>query len=170
MRELLKRLRGAFGNALVWAIGWGGVGGVLMSLWYLLSVNPSASPIQLPVMPFIRLFAGIGFLSGGAFSLYLGVAGRNKRLDELSAIRIGLGGAVAAALVLPIYGVAVFGTPGDFRLWADVLIPSSIAFVLGGATAFSTVKIAQRGDRILAEASLDELEIEQSGVRSLLEE
>jgi len=99
--------------------------------------------------------------------LYLGVVGRTKRLDELSAIRIGLGGAVAAGLVLPIYGVVVSGIPGDL---AEALIPPSIAFVLGGITAFSTVKIAQRSDRILAEASLGELELEQSEVVSFLEE
>jgi len=40
-------------------------------------------------------------------------------------------------------------------------LASEADLVLGGITPFSTVKIAQRSNRILAEASLDELELEQ---------
>jgi hypothetical protein len=167
VKRFLKRLRGAIGNALVWAITWTGAAAAFLLLAILLSDMP---PGVNPFRGFWRvagMFGGMGFLCGGAFSLYLGLIGRSKRLDELGAIRYGVRGGVASGLVLPFFALLVRG-PGDFPFWAMTFYQSSIAMVLGGISAFATVKLAQRGDRILAEASLRELETEQDQVLSLL--
>jgi len=169
VRGLLKRLRGAIGNALVWAVAWaGGVAAFLLVYSLFLDLTPGAHPWR-GIDKIAGLFGGMGFLCGGAFSLYLGVIGRNKRLDELGAIRYGLRGAIAAGLILPIFAFVVHG-PGGFEFWLVTFLESAIAIVLGGISAFGTVKLAQGSDRILVEASLGELQEEQDEVLPLLED
>ena len=133
---------------MVWAVGWAGVSVVVSSLLHLLGLGPGVSFWRFAAVV-AQNFAGVGFLSGGAFSLFLGVAGRNKRLDELNAGLFGLGGAVTAGLFLPVFTLVVNGLGGvPFSLAATAII-SGIAATLAGATAYGTIKIAQTGSRQL---------------------
>jgi hypothetical protein len=104
----LKRIRGAVGMGLTWAVGWA-VGGLLIGVASLL----------LPALPWDAFFevfdaplpalAVPGFFAGLLFSLVLGVAGRRRRLDDLSLSQVARWGAVGGVLLtaLPFALVAV---------------------------------------------------------------
>ena len=82
-----------------------------------------------------------GFLTGGAFSVVLALAYRNKRLSEINASGFALfGGFVAVVFSLIVPGAAPF-----------------VAAVLGGATAGGTIKVAQRAAQKLRDASPEAL-------------
>ncbi len=86
MRKLLRRLRGAVGVGLTWALGWGLVGALL-------------GLVQLPGWvgfghaSFLG-FALVGLLSGGAFSVALEIAGFRRTFDEMSLPLFAVGGAL----------------------------------------------------------------------------
>jgi len=167
MAGFLKRLRGIIGNGVVWATGWA-VGAVVLTLLVPLALGfPSGAGILGGILKAAGVFGGLGFLCGSAFSVYLGVVGRNKRLKDLGPLRYALRGAVASGVILPILAFALPGS-GDFHFWVRTFGMAGITIVLGGLSAFATVKLAQRSDRILTEASLEKLEEEQDEVRSLI--
>jgi hypothetical protein len=86
-------------------------------------------------------YAGVGFLAGALFSLYLGIAGRNQRLADLRPGRVGLGSALIVGVVIP--GMFwYFGDP-QISLLSGIIISSTFGMFAGG-TALAQVKIAQR--------------------------
>ena len=94
MRKLLRRLRGAVGVSLTWALGWGLIGALL-------------GLVQLPGwVGFGRFgfldFALVGLLSGGAFSVALDIVGLRRTLDEMSLPLFAGLGALATTLVFTI--------------------------------------------------------------------
>ena len=83
MKKWLRRLRGAVGMGLTWAVGWA-ITGVLVGVASLLLPN-------LPWDAFFAVFdaplpalAIPGFVGGAIFSMVLGVVGRRRRFHELS--------------------------------------------------------------------------------------
>ncbi len=92
MKRWLRRIRGAVGMGLTWAVGWA-LFGVLIGIASLL----------LPGLPwdlFFEVFdaplpalAVRGFVGGAFFSTVLGIAGRRRRFDELSLPRFAAWGA-----------------------------------------------------------------------------
>jgi O-antigen/teichoic acid export membrane protein len=104
MHTVMRRVRGALGMGLVWAIGAGMIGGLIELLdnlgvtWAWISVE-DIWPMTLAIP---------GFLCGISFSILLGVLARHRRVEELSVPRIAgmgaLGGALLAAVVFLIVG------------------------------------------------------------------
>lgn len=105
MTRWLRRLRGAVGMGVTWAVAWALVG---------LSIGVGS--ILLPVLPwdvFFEIFdaplpalAIPGFVAGATFSVVLGIAGRRRRFEELSLARFGAWGA-AVGLLLGFFPVLV---------------------------------------------------------------
>ena len=92
MNGWLRRIRGAVGMGITWAVAWALAGVLIGVLWTL----------GLPMEWFIEVFdaplpalAVPGFFGGAVFSTVLGIAGRRRRFDELSLPRFGALGAVA---------------------------------------------------------------------------
>ena len=85
----VRRLRGAFGNALVWGAGWFAaalaafgalrVVGILTVPWADVLVTASKAGI-------------IGSVAGGAFSSVIRLLYHGRRLSEISWVRFGIGG------------------------------------------------------------------------------
>ena len=76
MKSWLRRIRGAIGMGLSWAVGWALAGLAIGSLWTL----------GVPMEWFVEVFdaplpalAVPGFFSGAAFSMVLGIAGQIGR-------------------------------------------------------------------------------------------
>jgi len=138
-------------------VGWAGASVVISSLLQLFGLGPGV-PFWQFALVVAQNFAGVGFLSGGAFSLFLGVAGRNKSLDELNAGLFGLGGALAAGLFLPLFTIAVNGLGGFPVSLAATTIMSGVAATLAGVTAYGTIKIAQGGSRQISGGSMGALD------------
>ena len=145
MLTILQRLRGALGNALVWGGAWFGAGFFLSTGLYLFRRGLGAMPWQLfleGALRDARALGLVGFLTGGAFAVYVAAAFRNRRIEEVSAARFALGGALVAVL-LSLIGFGLF-TGYDALLIQDVLLPVSVAAAFGGLTGFSSLKLAQR--------------------------
>lgn len=170
MRKLLRRLRGALGTAVTWAVGWAGASVLVTSLVQLVGLGPGGIPFWQFAIVVAQNFAGFGFLCGGAFSLFLGVAGRKKQLDELNAGLFGLGGGIAAGVALPVFTTVVNGLSGFPTPMAALGVMSGIAATLGGITAYGTIKIAQGSSRRISDGYLGALEAEQDGVAGLLDD
>ncbi len=139
MIKLLRRLRGAVGVGLTWALGWGLVGALL-------------GLVQLPGwVGFGRVsfldFALIGLLSGGAFSVALEIAGLRRTFDEMSLPLFAGLGALATTLV------STIGLRGDAP---TVVTMTAILALLGAGSAAGSLALARKADdRELLDAGAD---------------
>src|SRR5688572_27681956 len=127
MTMWLRRIRGAVGMGLTWAVGWALVG-VLIGVTSLL----------LPGLPWDRFFevfdaplpalAVPGFVGGAIFSVVLGFVARRRSFSELSLPLFAVCGAVGALLLAQIPNTMVvlgLGTPAEgVNLWRLTMIAS----------------------------------------------
>lgn len=148
----LRRLRGALGMGVTWAVGWA-IAGLLIGV----------ASILLPFLPWELFFdvfdaplpalAWPGFFAGAAYSVVLGIAGRRRRFDELSVAGVAAWGAVAGAVfgLLPVVLFASGGAAlGELGFLAAVWgVPVT---VLSAASAAGTLMVARKAeDRELLE-------------------
>lgn len=142
MSDWTRRIRGAIGMGLTWAIAWA-VGGVLIGV----ASNIFPGPL---FDAFFRVFdaplpalAIPGFIGGVLFSLVLGVAARDRRFDQLSLPRFAALGAVGGILLCLIPALLAGG--GAIGLGAWTVITS--AFVLFSTTsAAGSLLLARRAE------------------------
>ena len=152
MSKWMKRIRGAVGMGVTWAVGWSFVGALLGLLVGVLSPDGIEGT---RVAGAVRMFMQAGLLSGGAFSVALGLAGRHRTFDEMSLPLFAVLGAVAAPLILGI-AVALFGI-GEISARAALVVTAVIAS-LGAASAAASLALARMAeDRELLEAGRREL-------------
>ena len=163
--NILRRLRGALGNALVWAPTWFIVAFPLTAVFHVFGYFGSA-PFWPTAFGTATTLAGMGFLAGGAFSLYLGFAARHQRLKDLKPTRSALGSGITAGLVIPAFGILVNTLGGAPISVGTTVVISSIAAVLTGVTAFGHIKIAQKA---LLAGELPPEELDSGTDRFLLE-
>ena len=138
MRKWLRRIRGAIGMGLIWAMTWFGAGLIL-----LLVVGVGAADV-----PFPLFFGLLGFLAGVTFAGILGIAERRRTFDQMSLPRFaawgGVGGfLLSVVLALPLGGYA-------FPILGAI-------FALSGAgCAAGTLALARRAkDRQVLDAGAD---------------
>lgn len=127
MKKWLRRIRGAVGMGLAWAVGWTFVGMLGVVVFY--ALFPTAPDV---VDVWIPLFAYSGFFGGVIFSVVLRVAEGGRGFDELALPRVASWGAVAGLLLgaLPF----ALGTPSArFPVWLLVVT------AVGSATLLSVV-------------------------------
>jgi len=152
MKTWLRRIRGALGMGLTWAIGGFAVGSaieLINNVW----ANPWGS--LLDIWPALALPA---FFGGVVFSTVLGIAGRRRRFDELSLPAFAAWGALGGLLMslipaaLVAMGVVTFNVP----LWSLTAV-LAVPLTLGSAIAASgTLALARMTeDRELLDASRD---------------
>ena len=142
VKSILRRLRGALGNAVVWGSAWFLAAFPLTGVFWILGLMSGV-----PLWPFAlgtaQTLAGMGFLAGGAFSLFLGIAGRHKRLRDLGAIRIALGTGALAGILVPTLGVVVNAFGGFPVTVEPAAVVGMISGGLAGVSALGTIKAAQ---------------------------
>ena len=143
----LRRIRGAIGMGLTWAVGWA-LAGVLFGVVSLI-LPPAATS------GFFRVFdaplpalALPGFIGGAIFSVVLGIAGRRRRFDELSLPRVAAWGAVGGLLLslVPVLLVIVgLATPAsDTGVWELTAVISAPLIVLSALSAAGSLLVARR--------------------------
>jgi O-antigen/teichoic acid export membrane protein len=104
MHTVMRRVRGALGMGLVWAIGAGMIGGLIELLdnlgvgWgWIGGVDMWPQTLAIP-----------GFLCGVSFSILLGIIARHRRIEQLSVPGVAglgaIGGALIAALIFLLEG------------------------------------------------------------------
>jgi hypothetical protein len=147
----MRRIRGAIGMGLTWAIGWA-IAGLLIG----------AASVVLPGLPWNAFFevfdaplpalAVPGFIAGVSFSTVLGVAGRRRSFDELSLPRFAAWGA-AGGLLLTLFpfalvAVGLASREGSHVGTGQILAVIGIPFVLLSAISASiTLLVARRSAR-----------------------
>lgn len=155
----LRRLRGAIGMGLSWAVGWA-IGGLLIGV----------ASILLPGLPWDGFFAVFdaplpalavpGFFAGLFFSAVLGIAGRRRRFQELSLPRFAAWGAVGGLLLtlFPFALVAVGlasregSTVGTGQI---VAVITPLFVLLSAASATVTLILARNAERRESHAAGD---------------
>lgn len=160
MKKWLKRVRGAIGMGLTWAVGWA-LAGLLIGV----------SSILLPGLPWDSFFevfdaplpalAIPGFVGGALFSIVLGIAGRHRSLHELSLLRFAAWGAVGGLLLIlfpfALVAVGLASTEGGkFDAWHVLAVISGPFIVLSAVSAAGSLMLARMGeDRESIEGSND---------------
>jgi O-antigen/teichoic acid export membrane protein len=126
MSQALRRVRGAVGMGLVWAIGGAGVGGLIELLD---NVVPAAHGFTRQVDMWPQVLAIPSFMLGVLFAVVLGIVGARRRFDQLSVPQFAGWGAMAGLLLglwpvsngAPIYALAITS------LWSAIAAASSLA-------------------------------------------
>lgn len=105
-------------------------------------------------------FGVVGGVAGGAFAGVLSLAFRGRRLSELSWVRLGLAGAIVAAVFVPLFLQTMNLLSGDGLVaWNLVLDDAIWTSVLGGSAAAGSLWIAQRSEGLLGDGG--EVEVER---------
>jgi len=164
MKKWLKRIRGALGMGLSWAVGWSAIGAVF-GLVYFFRVIGVGSELSLGVFmaSYIRIFATLGFFGGAIFSTVLRLTEGRHRFDELSLPRFAAWGALGGLLLGVI---ALTGALGPVPLVLgrvmgpmDFLV-AGVATLLGAGSAAGSLALARRADdRELLEHGADVADI-----------
>lgn len=127
MGNLLRRIRGAIGTGLTWAVVWGAAGGI--PRWILGMYSD---------LPFPILFAGLGLIAGVTFSGIMLLTLRRRRLDQLSIPLLATAGAVGGL------GIGImFVVTGSSALTTMLVIPATFALA-SAASAAGTLALARR--------------------------
>lgn len=158
MNKWLRRIRGAVGMGLTWAVGWA-LGGVLIGV----------TSVLLPGLPWDSFFevfdaplpalAIPGFVGGALFSIVLGIAGRRRTFHELSLPRFAAWGAVGGLLLIlfpfALVTVGLASTEGGkFDAWHIIAVISGPFIFLSALSAAGSLMLARMGeDRDSVEAS-----------------
>jgi hypothetical protein len=152
MRNWLRRIRGAIGMGLTWAVAWFGAGLIL-----LLTVGVGAADV-----PFPLFFALLGFLAGVTFSGVLGIVEGRRRFDQMSLPRFAAWGAIGGLLLSGILAWAA-GLGGEFLVLGPV-------FALSGAgCAAGSLALARRAEgREFLDTGADEAGPAKDTARDLL--
>lgn len=150
---ILRRLRGALGNAVVWGAGWFisilalgsvlGIAGILTSSWEGVLLTAFRGGI-------------IGGIAGAAFSTVIGLLYRGRRLSEINWVRFGLGGAVVTGLFVPVFLQFMNLLSGDGMVPMGLVLDDiPLAAVLGGVAAGGSLKLAQHAEKKLLGGTQD---------------
>ena len=139
MKEWFRRLRGAIGMGVTWAVGWAPVGAVTGWVTGLVFGFPLAGV----AINYATMFGVLGFVGGTIFSGVLRLAEGRRRFEELTFPRfVGWGalgglvlGGLAVALGLLGSGLSVLG-----------LVMAGVATLLGAGSAAGTLAIARAGE------------------------
>lgn len=140
MKKLLRRVRGALGMGLAWAIGGLCLGGLIELV---LNILPGPDDFILDMWP--QALAMLGFIGGIIFGTVLGIAASRRRFDELSLPAFAGWGALAG-LLLGALGLAM-GAPALFS------VVTMLAGAGAGALSLALARMAE--DRGLLRAGAD---------------
>jgi hypothetical protein len=126
MSKWLRRIRGALGMGLAWAMAWFTAGMVL-----LLIVGPDAADVPFPLG-----FGLLGFLAGATFSGVLGIVGGRRTFDQMSIPRFAGWGAGGGLLFAVIFVLAA-GLGGSVLLVLGPVFALSSAASAAGSLALA---------------------------------
>ncbi len=132
--EWARRIRGAIGMGLTWALAWFSAGIAL-----LLVVGVGAADVPFPLG-----FGMLGFGAGVIFSGVLGVMERRRRFDQMSVRRFAGWGGVGGLLLSAIF-VLVAALAGDASV--EVLVVAPVFALSGAASAAGSLALARMAER-----------------------
>jgi len=137
MKKWLRRIRGAVGMGLTWALVWAPVA-VLIGM----VVDPDGSMDEM--WPAIGAYPG--FLGGVVFSTVLAIAARRRRLEDLSLARVAAWGA-AAGLLVGVFPFTIGESTTERPLWLLATVVIGSITVLSAASAAGSLALARMGEK-----------------------
>ena len=149
MKKWLRRLRGAIGMGLTWALAWFGAGMIIMLGLLLLTGDTGAD------VPYPLGFGAFGFVAGITFSGVLGLVEGRRRFDEMSLPRFAGWGAVGGVLLSIIFvlGVAFLE---DITFLSNLVVLGPVFGAAGAACAAGSLALARMAEeRGLLDAGKD---------------
>ncbi|HTK57157.1 MAG TPA: hypothetical protein VL295_10030, partial [Gemmatimonadales bacterium] len=143
---MMRRIRGAIGMGLTWALGWA-ISGFLLGA--LSNIFPGAlwevffgifdAPLLALAIP--------GFVGGILFSIVLGIAARKRRFEELSLPRFTLLGALGGLLLSFVPAALILTDPesaaGIWQVTAVLGVPFTL---LSAVSATGSLLVARKGE------------------------
>ena len=138
MKSWLRRLRGAVGMGLTWAIAWAVVGGGIMEG----IVDPHGRILDM----WPQTLAIPGFIGGVVFAGMLWAAEGRRRFDELSLPRFGALGALVG-VVLGGLAVAAGAASGVGALWLRAAVIVAPVTLLSAASATGSLALARKAQQ-----------------------
>lgn len=143
---MMRRIRGAIGMGLTWALGWA-ISGFLLGA--LSNIIPGAlwevffgifdAPLLALAIP--------GFVGGILFSIVLGIAARRRRFEELSLPRFTLLGALGGLLLSLVPAALILTDPesaaGIWQVTAVLGVPFTL---LSAASATGSLLLARKAE------------------------
>lgn len=143
---MMRRIRGAIGMGLTWAVAWA-ISGILIGALSNLFPGPlwdaffSVFDAPLPAL------AIPGFVGGVLFSIVLGVAARHRRFEELSLPRFATLGAVGGLLLSLVPATLILMDPesaaGIWQVTAVLGVPFTL---LSATSATGSLLLARKGE------------------------
>jgi hypothetical protein len=148
MKKWLRRIRGALGMGLTWAVAWG-FAGTIVTLGFLLRTGSR------PDAPFPLMLSVAGFVAGLIFSGVLGLVDGRRQFNEMSLPRFAAWGAAGGLLLATTFvsAVSLSGDPGF--LWYLVVVGPVFAVAAAGSAAGSLALAKRAQDRALLETTED---------------
>ena len=147
--SIVRRLTGAFKNAVVWGVTWFTLGFVTIITLRTIGFVVPARITALDAIGMAIRIGVMGGITGGAFSLFISQFYRGRRLSEINWVRFGIGGGVVAGLFVPSFMYLMIFLSGDgmprFALIRDDIV---IATLFGGIAAGASMWLAQRAETI----------------------
>jgi len=143
MRKWLRRIRGAIGMGLIWALAWFGAGMAL-----LLVVGFGAADVPFPLG-----FGMLGFFAGVTFSVVLVIAESRRRFDQMSLPRFAGWGAVGGLLLSVMFVLAVAALAEGTTFILNLVFLGPLFAVAGAGSAAGSLALARMAEnRELLEA------------------
>lgn len=168
MKKWLKRVRGALGMGLTWALA-GFLAGIGIELIHNVWPNPLGSAVD--IWP--AVLAIPGFFGGVAFSAVLGIAGRRHRFDELSLPGVAASGAVGGFLVslIPAVMVAIGLATPNVPLWQITLAllgPLTVGGAIAASGSLALARMAEDRERLDDDRHVTDVGLTKEEERELL--
>ena len=142
MKGLLRKIRGGFGMATVWALGWSATAFGLVYGASFFMPGSRGEAFWGTIWPIAGLTGSAGFVAGTLFSVSLSTFFKNRSLSGFRAGRmaiLGAGSALLVPLVILGIGLAVGASPP-----IQLIVGATVALtVAGGRTGGGLIKIAQ---------------------------
>lgn len=160
---IMKRLKGAVVSGALWGAGWFAGSFLLFQVLRALGVLSDGLIWADGLMVAARV-GTIGGLVGAAFSLFIGVWYRGRRLSEISWQRFALTGGLLAGVYVPAFLLTMNALSGDGFPIRDMLSDALLAGVLGTVMAGGSMMLAQRADARHGESSLGESSLGESSL------
>lgn len=168
MKTWLRRIRGALGMGLTWALT-GFLAGMCIELIHNVWPNPVGSAVD--IWP--AALAYPGFFGGVAFSTVLGIAGRRRRFDELSLSGVAVWGAVGGLLVslLPAAMVAIGWAAPNVpmgKITLALLGPFAVGGAIAASASLALARMAEDRELLDRGREVDDVGLTEDEARDLL--
>jgi hypothetical protein len=147
MKQWVRRIRGAIGMGLTWAVA-GSAAGAIISLGFVVRTGSR------PDAPFPIMFGALGFIAGVLFAGVLRLAAGHRRFDEMSLPRFAAWGAAVGFALSAAFFLAV--SRGDPAFLQYFVLVGPVVVVAAAGCAAGSLALARRAQgRELLQATED---------------